>query len=313
MKMSRGGDQLSTDFYFYTCPQLEEIVYRGMHDAVQKEARLAASILRLIFHDCFVQGCDASVLLDDTPSFQGEKTAGPNNNSLRGFEVIDDIKSRVESACPGIVSCADILALTSRDGVSLLNGPKWDVPLGRRDSKTASFNEANTNIPAPNSTLSQLISKFSAQGLSTLDMVVLSGAHTIGKARCVTFRQRLYNQGGNGTQDPILQSSFGEQLLNACPQVGGDNNLSPLDMFSPTVFNSQYYHNLLMGEGLLASDQILASPTSSMTTFLLTHSFANSEAEFFENFKNSMIKLNSINVLTRSQGEIRQNCRKVNT
>ncbi|MCO5573208.1 hypothetical protein L7F22_026976 [Adiantum nelumboides] len=65
------------------------------------------------------KGCDASVLLDDTPSFQGETSAGPNVNSLRGFEVIDGIKSNVEDACPGTVSCADILALAARDGVSL--------------------------------------------------------------------------------------------------------------------------------------------------------------------------------------------------
>ncbi|MCO5569849.1 hypothetical protein L7F22_023563 [Adiantum nelumboides] len=307
--------QLSPHFYSCTCPQLEEIVHQGMLRAVQRETRLAASILRLTFHDCFVQGCDASLLLDDTPTFQGEKTAGPNNNSIRGFEVIDDIKNDVESACPGIVSCADILALASRDGVSLLEGPKWDVPLGRRDSTTASFKEANTNIPAPNSTISTLISMFSAQGLSTLDMVALSGAHTIGKARCVTFRQRLYNQGAiNGEQEPLLKSSFGEALVNACPQVGGDNNVSPLDMSSPTIFNSQYYNNLLMGEGLLASDQILvSSSTSSDTTSSLASSFEESQRDFFDNFKKSMIKLSSINVLTGSQGEIRKNCRKVNT
>lgn len=64
-----------------------------------------------------LQGCDASVLLDDTSSFTGEKTAGANVNSLRGFEVIDDIKTQVESACPGIVSCADIVAVAARDSV----------------------------------------------------------------------------------------------------------------------------------------------------------------------------------------------------
>jgi hypothetical protein len=70
-----------------------------------------------------MQGCDASVLLDDSPTLTGEKNAGPNANSLRGFEVIDSIKSQVEAACPGTVSCADILALAARDGVNLVSEP----------------------------------------------------------------------------------------------------------------------------------------------------------------------------------------------
>lgn len=64
-----------------------------------------------------LQGCDASILLDDTANFTGEKTARPNSNSVRGFEVIDSIKSQLENSCPGIVSCADILAVAARDSV----------------------------------------------------------------------------------------------------------------------------------------------------------------------------------------------------
>ena len=55
--------------------------------------------------------------MDDTATFTGEKTAGPNNNSVRGYEVIDTIKSQVESLCPGVVSCADIVAVAARDSV----------------------------------------------------------------------------------------------------------------------------------------------------------------------------------------------------
>lgn len=68
-----------------------------------------------------LQGCDGSILLDDTSSFTGEKTAGPNNNSVRGFEVIDKIKSQVEKACPRVVSCADIVAIAARDSVEIVS------------------------------------------------------------------------------------------------------------------------------------------------------------------------------------------------
>ena len=55
--------------------------------------------------------------MDDTATFTGEKTAGPNNNSVRGYEVIDTIKSQLESLCPGVVSCADIVTVAARDSV----------------------------------------------------------------------------------------------------------------------------------------------------------------------------------------------------
>ncbi|CAL9763135.1 unnamed protein product, partial [Musa acuminata subsp. burmannicoides] len=113
--------QLSSTFYAGTCPNLQQIVRSTMAQAVNKEPRMAASILRLFFHDCFVNGCDASILLDDTAAFTGEKNASPNRNSARGYEVIDAIKSNVEAACRATVSCADVLALAARDGVALVS------------------------------------------------------------------------------------------------------------------------------------------------------------------------------------------------
>jgi len=114
--------QLSTSFYATSCPSLESTVRSVVTNATiaSGDRRMGASLLRLFFHDCFVQGCDASVLLDVDPTkgiLLGEKDAGPNANSLRGFEVVDSIKSKVEAACPGVVSCADILALATREAV----------------------------------------------------------------------------------------------------------------------------------------------------------------------------------------------------
>ncbi|KAE8713471.1 Peroxidase 4 [Hibiscus syriacus] len=266
---------------------------------------MGASLVRLFFHDCFVNGCDGSLLLDDTSSFTGEKTAAPNNNSVRGFEVVDAIKAQVEKVCPGVVSCADILALAARDSVVILGGPDWDVKLGRRDSKTASFSAANSGvIPPPTATLGQLINRFNARGLSAKDMVALSGAHTIGKARCVLFRNRIYNETN-------IDGSFAKIRQSSCPRTSGsgDNNLAPLDVETQNSFDLKYFINLLNKKGLLHSDQILFNGGS---TDSLVKTYSSNVKTFYSDFVTAMIKMGDITPLTGSNGEIRKNCRRPN-
>ena len=68
----------------------------------------------------YIQGCDASLLLDNSDTIVSEKEALANNNSARGFNVVDDIKTALENACPGVVSCADILAIAAEESVCLV-------------------------------------------------------------------------------------------------------------------------------------------------------------------------------------------------
>ncbi|CAN1271360.1 Peroxidase 52 [Linum perenne] len=214
---SSGTAQLTANFYSTSCPTLLTIVRNAMTQAVNSENRMAASILRLFFHDCFVNGCDGSLLLDDTATFTGEKNAGPNANSVRGFEIIDTIKTRVEAACNATVSCADILALAARDGVVLVGGPTWAVPLGRRDARTASQSAANAQIPAPGSSLGTITN--------------------------------FYN-------DTNIDAAFATTRRGNCPQAGAGANLAPLDN-TPTQFDNRYYQDLVARRGLLHSDQEL--------------------------------------------------------
>ena len=54
-------------------------------------------------------------------------------------------------------------------------GPSWEVPLGSRDSRSASLSGSNNNIPAPNNTFDSILSKFKRQGLDLVDLIALSG------------------------------------------------------------------------------------------------------------------------------------------
>ncbi|KAJ0771623.1 putative peroxidase [Helianthus annuus] len=326
--------QLTTDFYSKTCPNLRTIVRDQIIKVIKTEPRMAASLLRLHFHDCFVNGCDASILLDGA---DGEKFALPNINSARGFEVVDSIKSAVESSCSGVVSCADILAVAARYSVvfvSIMNiylkmktnpktnqkcfqsgGRRYDVPLGRRDGLVANQTGANLMLPAPFETLGNITRKFEAVGLNITDVVILSGAHTFGKASCATFRNRLFKfSGTNAPDSTLLDSNMVSVLQNLCPVNGDGRQTTALDWNSTENFDNHYFRNLVNGRGLLESDQVLYSSDEAMsTTRSLVELYSKNWQIFLDDFKHSMVKLGNIQPLTGSFGEIRKNCRVVNS
>ncbi|CAL9081928.1 unnamed protein product [Musa textilis] len=304
------SSQLTADFYASSCPNLLKVVRRVVVNALKNEMRMAASLLRLHFHDCFVNGCDGSILLDGS---DGEKFAFPNINSARGFDVVDSIKTAVENECNGTVSCADILAIAARDSVLLSGGPTWKVLLGRRDGLVANQTGANSNLPSPFESIDTIISKFEAVGLNDTDVVALSGAHTIGLARCVTFNNRLSNFSTTESVDPTLDSSMTADLQSLCSQSSDGNATTALDRNSTDAFDNHYFKNLLSQKGLLSSDQgLFSSDEGVAATKALVVTYSSSSIAFFTGFVNSMIKMGNISPLTGSAGEIRLNCRAVN-
>ncbi|XP_030927083.1 peroxidase A2-like [Quercus lobata] len=311
LMLHESNAQLNSTFYANTCPNVSSIVSNVIQQALQSDSRIGASLIRLHFHDCFVNGCDASILLDSTASFLSEKNAVPNANSTRGFDVVDNIKTALENSCPGVVSCADILAIAAEASVSLSGGPTWNVLLGRRDSLTANQAGANSSIPSPVEGLSNITSKFSAVGLNTNDLVALSGAHTFGRAQCRLFVGRLYNFNGTGNPDPTISSSYLATLQQTCPQNGSGTVLANLDPSTPDSFDNNYFTNLQNNQGLLQSDQELFSTTGSATVSIV-NSFSSNQTAFFQSFAQSMINMGNISPLTGSSGEIRLDCKKVN-
>ncbi|XP_039009660.1 peroxidase 17-like [Hibiscus syriacus] len=298
---------LRPGFYSETCPPAEFIVRDVMRKALIREPRSVASVMRLQFHDCFVNGCDGSVLLDDTPDMLGEKLALSNINSLRSFEVVDEAKEALEAACPGIVSCADIVVLAARDAVALTGGPDWEVRLGRKDCLTASQEDSDNIMPSPRADATSLITLFSQFNLSVKDLIALSGSHSIGEARCFSIMFRLYNQSGSGKPDPAIEPGFREKLDQLCP-IGGDENVTgPLDA-TPTMFDNQYFKDLVAGKGFLNSDQTLFT---SPRTRPYVRLFSKDQDKFFKAFVEGMLKMGDLQI--EQPVEVRTNCRVANS
>ncbi|KAH1091283.1 hypothetical protein J1N35_018540 [Gossypium stocksii] len=302
--------RLRYNFYKEICPQANRIVKRIITNEIRTNPALGAQLIRMQFHDCFVRGCDGSVLLDAVNNgSKVEKDAIPNR-SLKGFDVIDDIKNAIENVCPNIVSCADILALAARDAVSApFKRRLWNVALGRRDGRISLASETNGNIPSPFADFTSLLQTFNNKTLDVNDLVVLSGAHTIGVAHCGTFSRRLYNFTGKGDADPTLDPTYADILRKQCPNPANPNTTVEMDPGSSRSFDKHYYHILRQNKGLLISDAALL--TNKESESIVTR-LQRSRGLFFAEFARSMRKMAAIDVLTGNDGEIRRNCRVVN-
>lgn len=185
--------------------------------------------------------------------------------------------------------------------------------------------------------LGQLIANFDRKTLSVRDMVALSGndhlhlyilikyifltdemktcllhntytcchagAHTIGQARCVTFRARIY------ANDSNIDPEFASNLRTNCPQTGGDGNLERLDLVTPNTFDVNYFRNLLERRGLLTSDQALFNGDS---TDSIVQEYVDNPALFESDFAAAMVRMGDLDPLTGANGEIRTLCTALN-
>ncbi|RZC56222.1 hypothetical protein C5167_015071 [Papaver somniferum] len=183
---------LQVRFYQESCPRAESITKRIVKKNFLKDPSIPGGLIRLHFHDCFTRGCDGSVLIDSDSRNVAEKDAPPNL-SLRGFDVIDEIKQELEKQCPGLVSCADIIALATRDSVALSGGIKYKLPTGRRDGIISRM--VDVRLPGPSFSVQATLMALRNVGLDLDDLTTLLGAHSIGFCHCVFFINRLVIEG----------------------------------------------------------------------------------------------------------------------
>ncbi|GAV64485.1 peroxidase domain-containing protein [Cephalotus follicularis] len=340
--MGKPNQSLEYNFYRNSCPQAEQIVRSVVQQLYKVRPSVAPALLRLVFHDCFIEGCDASVLLDATEGMASEKDTPPNV-SLKGFDIIDLIKSELEEACPGVVSCADTLVLAAREAVVLAGGPFYPLYTGRRDSFTSFADAATYELPSPHADLSDTLASFSSRGFDERETVSLLGAHSIGVIHCKFFQFRLYNFGGTNKPDPSLDTRFLEEMRSICnhshiststssapaPTFTGSpssstapspcfDHLSSLLAEDPgmdmayegpgTDFGTLYYRSLLQGKGILYADQQLMAGEG---TGIWVRAYASDSSLFRRDFALAMMKLSNLGVLRAPMGQIRLQCSKV--
>ncbi|KAJ1259112.1 hypothetical protein BS78_10G128400 [Paspalum vaginatum] len=284
--------QLEVGYYSKTCPNVEAIVREEMEKIMSVAPSLAGPLLRLHFHGCFVRGCDASVLLNATGSNLAEKDAEPNR-SLRGFGSVDKVKAKLEAACPQH------------------RGPFWPVALGRRDGRVSSAAEAADQLPPAYGDVPLLTKIFASKNLDLKDLVVLSGAHTLGTAHCPSYAGRLYNFSSAYNSGPSLDSEYADRLRTRCKSAHDKAMLSEMDPGSYKTFDTSYYRHVAKRRGLFQSDAALLTDatTRDYVQRIATGKF---DDVFFKDLSESMIKMGNVGVLTGAEGEIRKECYIVN-
>ncbi|KAL5729920.1 peroxidase [Ranunculus cassubicifolius] len=301
---------LKVDYYSKSCPNVEQLVGSITSQQFKESPISAPAKIRLFFHDCFVDGCDASILISTKPgsSVLAEKDALDNKHlAPEAFEGIYKAKALVESKCPGVVSCADIVAIAARDFVHLAGGPYYQVRKGRWDGKISMASRVSINIPQANSTMDAVIKIFAAKGLSLQDLVALSGAHTIGFSHCEHVVSRIYDYQGSKKADPSMDPRLLKALQMSCAHYGGNPNVVvPFDVTTPFVLDHAYYGNLENKMGLLATDQALFLDPR---TRPIVQALGKDKQKFFQAFSEAMDKMGSIEIkFGKRHGEKRKDC-----
>lgn len=306
----RCAAQLRQNYYDAVCPGVESIVRDAVAKKVNDTPVAVGATVRLFFHDCFVQGCDASVIVVSSGNNTAEKDHSANLSLAGdGFDTVIKAKAAVDAVpqCTNQVSCADILTMATRDVIALAGGPAYAVELGRLDGLSSLASNVDGNLPPPSFDLDQLNAMFTANNLSQTDMIALSAAHTVGFAHCGTFAGRIQT----ASQDPTMDSGYASQLQAACPADVDPNVALSIDPVTPKVFDNQYFVNLQKGMGLFTSDQVLYSDTRSRPT---VDAWAANSSDFQAAFVAAMTNLGRVGVKTDpSLGNIRRDCAVFNS
>ncbi|XP_006645789.2 peroxidase 2-like [Oryza brachyantha] len=318
---------LKVGYYNSKCgnSSVESIVNETVTAYLDADNSKGAALLRLFFHDCFVRGCDASILLDKSDVITSPEKAAGANIGIAGLDVIDAIKAKLEAACPGVVSCADIVVFAGRDATRYMSKGNvyFDVPAGRKDGLVSSSAEADSTLPDSKADVAELVAGFTAKGFTPEELVILSGAHSIGKAHCSSFKDRLTAPSSE------INASYRDDVLNKiCASAAkanptAANNIRDIDAATlgsqlqgyvvPAVggdyLDNSYYKNNKNNVVLFHSDWALVAQSS---TLKHVNEYAANGTLWNSDFTSALVKLSQLAMPAGSLGQVRMSCRAIN-
>ncbi|KAF8661840.1 hypothetical protein HU200_056798 [Digitaria exilis] len=320
---SAQASELQVGYYSKKCKGLENVVKWHVVKALKAHRRTGAALVRLLFHDCFVRGCDGSVLLDKSYDNPHPEKDAPVNIGLAAFDLLEEIKADLEHRCPGVVSCSDILIYAARDAASFLSNGHvhFDVPAGRLDGFVSKAEEAQAELPDSTDDVEKLIKNFARKNFTVEELVILSGAHSIGQGHCSSFTGRLSEPADQ------ITPAYRELLKYKCssgsnpPVVNNvrDEDYNTVGRFMPgfvsrlrkvpDFLDNSYYHNNLAKIVTFHSDWTLLTQKEALGH---VHEYADNGTLWDEDFSDSLVKLSKLPMPAGSKGEIRKKCSVIN-
>ncbi|XP_047078072.1 peroxidase 2-like [Lolium rigidum] len=310
---------LKVGYYNKKCRGVEDVVKGHIIRAIKKNPRVGAALVRLVFHDCFVRGCDGSVLLDKSAQNPKPEKEAKANIGLAAFDILEMIKADIEKKCPGVVSCSDILVYAARDATKILSKGhiNYDVPAGRLDGFVSLASQADKELPDSTFTAQQLIKSFALKNFDVEEMVILSGAHSIGMAHCSSFKGRLAAPADqiNPAYRKLLNYKCGQSANPPVVNNVRDEEYTTVAKYMPgfksrvrkirDLFDNSYYHNNLARIVSFNSDWQLLTHTEARGH---VHEYADNGTLWNEDFAASMVKLSMLPMPAGSKGGIRKKC-----
>ncbi|KAI5011824.1 hypothetical protein ZWY2020_015063 [Hordeum vulgare] len=232
-------------------------------------------MLRLYFHDCFPQGCDASILLNTTDA--RETALGPNLTiQPRAMQLIESIRARAHAVCGPFVSCADITLLATRDIIVISGGPWFNVPQATSTAWPPRRRARCSTSGAGHGQRGHARDLLRHQGPRRRRRPRgASGAHTIGRSQCGSFVDRSKR----------ADDTFSRKLAANCSKH--PDRLQNLDVITPDLFDNGNF-KALGSTRVFTSDMALVK---NKTTAPIVKRFAESKEAFFGQFARSMEKL----------------------